>query len=65
MTSDTTVLENPIDAFALNKAKQDLIDAGLILEAEGLGDLTRGQRSDPRARQSWVVHHEAAQLRLR
>jgi L-ribulose-5-phosphate 4-epimerase len=45
MSSDTATLDSPIDAFALNKAKQDLIDAGLILEAEGLGDLTRGHVS--------------------
>ncbi|HEY4317483.1 MAG TPA: class II aldolase/adducin family protein [Herbaspirillum sp.] len=41
MTLDPVVL----DDAALFKAKQDLIDAGLILEAQGLGDLTRGHVS--------------------
>ncbi|RXZ38988.1 class II aldolase/adducin family protein [Oxalobacteraceae bacterium CAVE-383] len=41
MTLDPVVL----DDAAIFKAKQDLIDAGLILEAEGLGDLTRGHVS--------------------
>ena len=48
MASDTMTLERTSseqDDNALNKAKQDLIDAGLILEAEGLGDLTRGHVS--------------------
>jgi L-fuculose-phosphate aldolase len=38
---DPVVLDNA----ELIQAKQDLIDAGLVLEAEGLGDLTRGHVS--------------------
>lgn len=46
MTSQSTTLDSVVlDDAALFKAKQDLIDAGLILEAEGLGDLTRGHVS--------------------
>jgi ribulose-5-phosphate 4-epimerase/fuculose-1-phosphate aldolase len=46
MTSDSTTLDPIVlDDAAIFKAKQDLIDAGLILEAEGLGDLTRGHVS--------------------
>lgn len=46
MTSQSTTLDPVVlDDAAIFKAKQDLIDAGLILEAEGLGDLTRGHVS--------------------
>jgi L-ribulose-5-phosphate 4-epimerase len=46
MTSESMTLDPVVlDDAAIFKAKQDLIDAGLILEAEGLGDLTRGHVS--------------------
>lgn len=46
MTSQSTTLDPVVlDDAAIFKAKQDLIDAGMILEAEGLGDLTRGHVS--------------------
>jgi ribulose-5-phosphate 4-epimerase/fuculose-1-phosphate aldolase len=46
MTSENMALDPVIlDDAAIFKAKQDLIDAGLILEEAGLGDLTRGHVS--------------------
>jgi L-ribulose-5-phosphate 4-epimerase len=46
MTSENLTLDPIIlDDAAIFKAKQDLIDAGLILEEAGLGDLTRGHVS--------------------
>ena len=46
MTAQNNTLDPVVlDDAAIFKAKQDLIDAGLILEAEGLGDLTRGHVS--------------------
>jgi L-ribulose-5-phosphate 4-epimerase len=46
MTPDTLTLDPATtNDAAILKAKQDLIDAGLILEAQGLGDLTRGHVS--------------------
>jgi ribulose-5-phosphate 4-epimerase/fuculose-1-phosphate aldolase len=45
MNTSATLEPVVLDNASLMQAKQDLIDAGLVLEAEGLGDLTRGHVS--------------------
>ena len=45
MNTSATLDPVVLDSAELIQAKQDLIDAGLVLEAEGLGDLTRGHVS--------------------
>lgn len=51
--------------MTLDEAKQKIIDAGLIHEAEGQGDLTRGHVSAHVPGDPSPFSHETAQPRLR